>query len=172
MDNLLNETQGSSPISLGLVDLFARSLHEKHPVRSVKVIYNLEKNNCLVDAKMSDETDLTEMSPNLMSEIDYTVKSLVDQCLIVYNRSFLTKIIFEAKLNEAGIIGESIKLACVLKTNQPKLNVSSWDIVRKALHSTEEAEKLEVVKQPATSLEMNFKRKKLRNITFTFDFGS
>lgn len=172
MDNILNETQGSNPISLGLVDLFARSLHEKHAVRSVKVIYNLEKNNCLVDAKMSDETDLTEMSPNLMSEIDYTVKSLVDQCLTVFNHSFLTKIIFEAKLNEVGIIGESIKLACVLKTNQPKLYASSWDILRKALLSTEEAEKLEVVKQPATSLEMNFKRKKLRNITFTFDFGS
>ena len=162
MNNLLNETQGSNPISLGLVDLFARSLHEKHAVRSVKVIYNLEKNNCLVDAKMSDETNLTEMSPNIMSEIDYTVKSLVEQCLIVYNRSFLTKIIFEANLNEAGIIGESIKLACVLKTNQPKLNASSWDIVREAVQSTEEAEKLE----------MSFKRKKLRNITFTFDFGS
>lgn len=172
MNNLLNETQESNPISLGLVDLFARSLHEKHAVRSVKVIYNLEKNNCLVDAKMSDETNLTEMSPNIMSEIDYTVKSLVEQCLIVYNRSFLIKIIFEANLNEAGIIGESIKLACVLKTNQPKLNASSWDIVREAVQSTEEAEKLEVVKQPATSLEMSFKRKKLRNITFTFDFGS
>ena len=63
--------QEQTPVSLGLIDLFAYSSKSKHAIDKIKIIYNLEKETCLVDAKLSDRNKMTEISSTLMNQIDY-----------------------------------------------------------------------------------------------------
>lgn len=163
--------QNHSPVSLGLVDLFAYSKSSKSVVTHIKIIYNLETKSCLVDADLSNKVASTEITPSLMSQIDYLINSLIDSYLMVYNTTFLNKIVFEADLDVLGVIYESIKVSCFLKANIPKLNVNGWDVLSTALEATVRAEIAEVIDRPATSLEMTMKRKKLRSFKIIFDYS-
>ena len=66
----LSNNQNQNPISLGLTDLFAYSLKVGHAVEKIKIIYNLEKQNCLVDSKLSNRVEMTEISSSLMEQVD------------------------------------------------------------------------------------------------------
>lgn len=164
--------QEPNPISLGLIDLFAYGKSSKSVVKHIKIIYNLETNSCLIDANLSNEVATTEITNSLMSQIDYLISSLIQTYTMVYNRAFLNKIVFEADLDVLGIIYESIKVSCLLKTNIQKLNIDSWNVVKEALEATVNAERAEVVDRPATSLEMVMKRKKVRCLRILFDYAT
>lgn len=163
--------QEQTPVSLGLIDLFAYSSKSKHAIDKIKIIYNLEKETCLVDAKLSDRNKMTEISSTLMNQIDYLVNSLIKNYVMIYDRTFLSKIIFESKLDELGVIYDSIKLSCVMKSNIPNLPIQYWDIIHQAMLATVNAEKAEVVERPATSLILSLKRKKLRKFIIVYDYG-
>lgn len=166
-----SDRQKRSPVNLGLVDLFAYSKSSKSVVTHIKIIYNLETKSCLIDADLSNKVASTEITHSLMSQIDYLINSMIDSYLMIYKTAFLNKIVFEADLDVLGVIYESIKVSCFLKTNIPKLNVNGWDVLNTALEATVRAEIAEVIDRPATSLEMTMKRKKLRNFKIIFDYS-
>ncbi|QHQ69171.1 hypothetical protein GSR61_11340 (plasmid) [Lactobacillus crispatus] len=167
----LSNNQNQNPISLGLTDLFAYSLKVGHAVEKIKIIYNLEKQNCLVDSKLSNRVEMTEISSSLMEQVDYLINSLIDSYLMVYNSTLLSKITFEANLDELGIVYDSIVISCFMRTNIPSLHLNSWDILSRALISTVNAERSEIIERPATNLTINLKRKKLRNVSIIFDYS-
>ena len=166
----LSNNHNQNPISLGLTDLFAYSSRVGHAIEKIKVIYNLDKHNCLIDSKLSNRVAMTEISSSLMEQINYLINSIIDSYLMVYNNTLLSKITFEADLDELGIVYDSIVISCFIRTNISNLNLNSWDILNQALVSTVNAERSEIIERPATNLTINLKRKKLRNVSIIFDY--
>lgn len=167
----LSNIHNQNPISLGLTDLFSYSSKTKHAIEKIKVIYNLDKQNCLIDSKLSNRVAITEISDSLIEQIDYLINSLINSYLMVYGNNFLNKITFEAELDELGIVYDSIVISCFIRTNIGGLQLNSWDILNQALISTVDAERSEIIERPATNLVINLKRKKLRNVSIIFDYS-
>lgn len=165
-----NETN-ENPIDLGLTDLVSYSVNTQHSIEHVKVIYDLKKNNCLIDAKLSNKILLTEVSPKLINQLAYLIKRMLDDCLMIYQKNFLTKMIFETDLDVLGVVYDTVKVSCFIKTNNLPVSVTSWQILKNALEKSIQAERAEIIERPATLLILNLKRKKLRNFTIIYDFA-
>ena len=157
------------PISLALVDLFAQASEAKTTIKHLKVIYKLEDKSCMVDAKLSSQVPITEITNALMSQIDYLINSLISNYQTVYRNNYLNKVIFEADLDTLGIVYDSVKVTCVMRANLK--NLDSKDLILNALVATVQAEQSELVERPVTGLKLNLKRKKLRNFALIFDYA-